>query len=750
MTLGFAGFARLQLQFEASGLALPILCLLVLGAGLGLFARRTSGDSDNSDAEPEPRTIPRWLALAVCGAGLALTFEGIARHARILSTGSTLDDDVFALVLLLSATLGALIFGPPLRSPAARRSALPVAAAMAALLGCLTLRSIGQLSSPLGWDRFIRQYELLSYHRGSGLYDLVLGGVLFTLPALALGTALNCARRLDWTALLFGAAAGLLSIPTLIGTSQVLPPVSEAIAANSAGLIPIGAILASCGGFIACLSTREAPSIANAIGASIALAALAASSFVPRTAVVICAPWGRRPILPTLVIESPEGLLTVEPTGGGIERVTLDRRVLAPGKDNAARDLRHLESTFEFLPKAQLESGALRVLLIGQLTPGRAIGLSRLPIASLDRAGAWHAAMPLLERHLFRAAPLPPTPGEILTPAAARSRYEAGQYDLVWIPLVAGPTPIADFDALGSPPAGTTAVAWISINQGAAQRNFPERGVLDTNYPSRLSVALVLGEGQKQLQQSRPGGFEQLELGSAGQSYSVFEDLRLHSHQRVSHATSAFSERLRLANQGNQFGPLTSALAHFYSIQTGSSPWANEAAATELDFETLSFLSDLTRAPDRTTKRWVEELAQVLIGQRRIDWLTEYVAPLAARWAPWPELELTLAEADLEGLLFEEALKRLTLFDHTQPQVALLRAKALIGLGRRQSAAKGLVTTYLLGGQAAELLRLPLAEILVNWHHEHALEQLTGLGTDLAQDERLIAAIESLQAGHDH
>jgi hypothetical protein len=125
----------------------------------------------------------------------------------------------------------------------------------------------------------------------------------------------------------------------------------------------------------------------------------------------------------------------------------------------------------------------------------------------------------------------------------------------------------------------------------------------------------------------------------------------------------AAAARLRLANAlaAENSGPLYQGLARFAELQAPSSPFETEAQQVELEPATLELLRDAALAGPLST--YVREawnwLARVLVGKRDVAAIEAYLAPLAQLHAPWPELQLALARADLEALDPAAAVRRL-------------------------------------------------------------------------------------------
>jgi hypothetical protein len=138
-------------------------------------------------------------------------------------------------------------------------------------------------------------------------------------------------------------------------------------------------------------------------------------------------PWARIQVVPDLVLDSPAGLMTIEPTIDFARVVTLDRHRLTPAASGEAADVQRLRLAWSRVDSSALTGAERRVLLVGQLTPLRARTLLELGATHIDRTGAWHAQMEELESRLFEGAERPA--GRILAPGELRG---AGPWCSPW------------------------------------------------------------------------------------------------------------------------------------------------------------------------------------------------------------------------------------------------------------------------------------------------------------------------------
>ena len=80
------------------------------------------------------------------------------------------------------------------------------------------------------------------------------------------------------------------------------------------------------------------------LAAGLAVSVAAVPWILPQRAATLFSPWYQVTIEPELVIEAPEGLLTVEPTRSGTAVATLDRRRLTPLAEEEAADEQCLDA----------------------------------------------------------------------------------------------------------------------------------------------------------------------------------------------------------------------------------------------------------------------------------------------------------------------------------------------------------------------------------------------------------------------
>jgi hypothetical protein len=290
----------------------------------------------------------------------------------------------------------------------------------------------------------------------------------------------------------------------------------------------------------------------------------------------------------------------------------------------------------------------------------------------IDRSGSWHALMPELERRLFSAAATVLPEGEVLDMESARERMEAGAYDLVIIPPVAGEAPrlarIPDWPV----------VAWLEASGPLFTRSLPPWSHLVSDAKERFALGFS----------AHPKG---LPSGSADAS-ALLPWLGLRSSLRPMNARRRMSARLARANATSPASEWTEGLALHFAAQSESSPFDTPAWRVELDPAALDRLGRTAAAhPLSPSLRFVwESLASILSARREVELVHAYLAPLAAAHAPWPGLVLALAEADLESLDPRAARRRLDPLlsaEKTDPRVAWMYARALAAEDEHAAAA---------------------------------------------------------------
>ena len=592
----------------------------------------------------------------VAGGGVAIALEAIARHVRPFGSGLAQDDTAFALAFLAFLALGAGAFGWIASARALQRLSFPVLLAATAASCFVSLALIDVLTDHLGLASFTRRFGLRAVDRGTLGWDLLIGAGAFVLPSLLLGAALAGARgRRALTCLVLGAACGLLAVPRMFGGAADAQATDEGM--YSAQLVPIGTLIAAAGAALAILSESRRRPAARWAAVAIALACL----LPMRTpeAIFVIAPWDQRLIAPYLVVDTGHGLATVEPSPGGLKVATLERRMLTPALQQAAADVQRLRDAFALLSDERRAEGGIEVLFVGQLSPLRAYHLALLGAARIDRSAAWWEVMPRLEHELFvddaGNMPVPLPDGEVLAPDDACARLDDGRYDLV----IAAPGS-ADAPAVErlEAPASTVLVRWLSLEQPLRGIVGAETAVLSAHGLEMPALGIVTNapepDGELGLRLRRIESSPWDQYAPTPLAWSLTREMNRADKARA----AAF--RAILAGWRPTPPPFARGLEAHYAAQVPSSPYENEAQRVEISDDALEPLAlDARAGLDDFTRRMWEWIAQTLVGKRDVERIDRWIGPLAAAHAPWPELEVPLAYADLEGLDAPAAIERL-------------------------------------------------------------------------------------------
>jgi hypothetical protein len=644
-------------------LGMPLWDILLLGLPLGLArgpARRAAGPEQEDEREAH------WgerVGLALAGAGTAVALEVVARHVRLLGGGLVQDDSAFAATFALLVALGAACFGWAASVRAIQRLSFPMLLAAAAAAAYAGLAVVEEIGSILGFTRFLGRWGLDASWHATLAADALVAGAAFVLPAFLLGAAVRGARGAgSLSSALYGAAGGLALLPLLLRREAQAP--TGAAELFAAQFVPFGVMAAVMGAALAVLSVKQRSARARwtavAACAPLALPVL----LVPTKPLFLLSPWEKRPTMPFVAFETPEGLATVEPGDGSLKIATLERRALSPDLLGLGSDREQLRAAFATLHESERTGGALRVLLVGQLTLPRAIWLAELGAARVDRTGAWHAAMPALEAALFGDQALPA--GDVIDPGEAAERLERGDYDLAIAPAAGGDPPAwSTIEA----PADTVVVRWSSLEERPLRRLPPPQDPFESatgSSPERTYllagsglVRPALGVTWASSLRATPDAdrAELVRLESGLARPTPLARLLERKLFRPDAARRAAIEAL--ASEDPR--PLLEGYAAWCRIQVPSSPFETAAERVELDPECLGLLREAALAgpPSLFVRSAWEWLARVLAGKRDVEAIYAQLEPIARRHAPWPALEIALARADLESLEPAAAIARL-------------------------------------------------------------------------------------------
>lgn len=699
LLLGLAGVCGWFLiePDPALGHGKAVFTALVGAFAIAVVGRSTTTPADETQDAAERPANGTLFGIAIGGAGVAILVEGLARHLRLLGGGLSADDSVFGAVFLALALFGAVAFGRLVKETSRTLLTRGVLFGLAGLTAWGTFRVLGNFADPRGIDIFVRNAGLDSSFHGTLFYDALLAGPVLVLPAFLVGTLVALHRTpQELGALLVGAAGGLVVAPHLLVFEAVDGEVITQ--SHSAALALFGGTIAAGGAIVSFLGTAQLTTPQRLIGCVLAVVGIALCRFPEREAIPILSPWLLRTPIAELVADTPTGLVTIELDVEGVRVATLDRRDLTPRTKDVAADRRRFELAWQMLGELEEDTGP-RVLLVGQLDPGRALHLLDLGASSVDRTSSWFASMDLLEHWLFEGN-RGWVPGEVLAPGEARARLAKGRYDLVLVPPVLGDAPTTR--NLASP-AETTAVVWLDGGTGIETQHFGQIVLATAPVLRELQVAVVRGpEVEARRLEGGQGSPGFLLAGEPVGRLPVLELLQLREPQRPDRQRARLAERFAAAERTPG---LAAGLAAHFGAQRQSSPFSDPVEAIEVSEEACERFAEAASAPepDGLTIEVIEALAFVLGRQRKVEEIDRYLAGPAERHAPWPALDVALGLAALEFLDPELALEHLerahSAFPGTPESLAMLAeaqsqtgddAGAVVSLERAQAQMPGL------------------------------------------------------------
>ena len=697
-TLGF-GLHGLWLGslFEPST-RLGFAALLVGGTVVFYFATRGGAVPElpgNApvDAPFPPLAMAERAALVLLGAGAALALENGARHLRLLSLGLPEDDTVLAVVLLVTLLVGVVAFGRLLARPGWGRTL--IAAGMLLGIGS-TLVGLHHLQLLVdgGLFRYLRRpFGLDESLIGTLGPTAVIAGASFALPGFLIGSALAGARHPRRLAsLLVGGAVGTVLVPFVIDLRARGMKFEEAVAsAWSFELVAAGLAVAAVGGVVLC--ARYAKGRARTVGLALVLAGAVVPFALPRPSVWPLTPWWPAPIEPDLLWPLPEGLLTVEPTVGGVPAVTLDRRRLTPTPLEEGMDADRIRWSVGLLSPATRSGPGPRVLFIGQLTPARTAAFATVGPLRLERTAPWYPALEEVEKRLF--ADSTPPPGRAIPPAEARRRIRKGQYDLVLVAPVRGPllphksAQVFEWGTAPAPvtggwdvPAGTTGVVWLDAASPLAARDLGDQVILAVGSAlEELSVGVVLGHPSREPSATLPLLFDP---GPPTRRASALSLLRMRADERVRRGHAATASRLESgAAKDSVAGGMMRGLRIHYGAQRRSSPYESMASQIEFERAELEAFHGAAGPPlDAFSRRVWEAAAWFLTEKREIEDIVLFLEPIAKEYGPWPALDRASARAWEEFGEPEEACFHLERLVAARPHDIEVLVEAATWLGR--------------------------------------------------------------------
>ena len=627
---------------------------------------------DQAPEEPERDESGRLptgglSGIAVCGAGIALALEGMMRNARLLGGGLPADDSVFGTAFLVFAFVSAIAFTRNIKSTGGTGLAKAIVGSCTALAVILTLRSLFNLASNRGLDLYLKGADgnlgswlpftdmtLDMSSNGMIEYNLAIAGPLLVLPGFLAGAMVGLSRKpVELAALLVGASGGLALIPHLLafqlGTDGTLEE------STSSAVAMYGAVLAGIGAILLVFTGPGLSRTQRLVGGVAAVAAILTGQFASVPKITVLSPWAKRIVVADLSHDIPAGLVTIEPGPEDQSIATLNRRPLTPNRSETPLAVARIRQSWAML--GELEEGAKpRVLFVGQLDPARALALVDLGAGSIDRTASWSEAMGILEQKLFDGRPSW-FAGDILSPASARARLAAGDYDLVIVPAVRGGTPTTR--NLASPK-DTTVVVWFDAGAAVAHQHMGQEVLVSAPGLTDLFVAVARGpQVEAAVSRSGWGTLRRLPVSDPLPPVPMMTTLNLRPERREDFHRSRFADRLAAAELTPGLGAGLS--THFHA-QKPSSPFASAVEGIELLDEASQKFSEAASGaePSALAVELIETLAYLFRAQRGAEEIDKFLMLPAERHAVWPALEYALAQASLEFLEPEAAVESLT------------------------------------------------------------------------------------------
>ncbi len=660
------------------GLALVagLVAMLALGSGEPDAREpdaRESGARESGARESVAATpLAQRFTLALCGGGLALVFSALSSRLCLLGAGTRADETIFGATALILFAVGVFAFAPLLRRLELAPTWFALGLCAAALFALPSLEFLGTLAMPRAYLDLLSRFGLDTSMRGSLTCDGLLALRVFALPALCAGAAfaaLRSASSLGWAML--GAAVAVILQPHWLGGFDASTVEAVAIqgserAAHGAEIAALGALLTAVVG--ASGAWRSSLVIALGSGACLLLA---------RTAqpppVLPLSPWGKIPPRVEWIRETPEGLLTVELQGGRGRVVTLDRRLLTPTVEDLPAD--------ELRWRCALEQREA-LMLLGWLTPERALLLSVLGVTSVQQVTPWPELESDVLALLLGGSDLPV--GLLLDRDGMRWRAT----DIATVGsscMIVGPPVEVAARATACVEDRLCALGWIFAHGDSAQVPWgggslfaTEQVIASCTHIEDLCFA-VCDSPSVDWRGRQPAGSRAL-FGTLAQ---VLRSLP----ERERAARVAGAERL--ARGGT--GAAARAAALIAAAQVPSSPFESRAQRTELDSTALELLrvSGLAAEPAGFERQLDESVADVLEGRRDLDGLDSFARPLADAHPTWPRLQRSAARADWEFLDWASCASRLERVVQSTPydlQARLWLSDSLLRAGESSAA----------------------------------------------------------------
>jgi hypothetical protein len=673
------GLFGLLTSDSALGHPMAIATLLALGTALFTSADREPKEPDGQEREPKAPDLPITRAaqagLFLSGIGMAIALQSLDMRLDLFGYGEPAEDSLRLVILLVLAAFGALAFGTPLISAAARRSALDLAP-LAVTAACLAgLWLLSPLTGYMGLDSFLRAFgtDLAAIGTPKGTALIAARGLF--LPGICLGLVLSVTgRKASFKALMTGLGLGIILMPLLLSLVAGAP-LGDTEVAHAMRLVKVGSLIALLGSWLM-LSAAKGPvsGLRRQLSALGTLALLGLIMLFPKASIRPLSPWLNFEPEPGLVADTPFGLLTVEPAKDGSNVLTLNRYRLTPDAEFSASENSQLQASLDLIASA-VDQGIgrpIRVLLAGQMTTPRWEALRTWELmsgreAELDWTVPWEQTNDAIRPYFeFAGALKDPVSQEL-----ARERLDNGHYDLVLTLATYGPgitamaakaPPMAPglLAGAGASAGKALAVVWMDTRVPLARVQLNGRALLAGSDLEHMAVGLVTWPAGLH----RDAGTRPISQVIAD-SRSGLERLQKRPELRV------FGDRAELFGRLAQDGDAAflAAIAALLEEQIESSPWADPDVRFEIEGELLQALAQATPGAASGFERMVwNHLARVLVAKRLPGVSYEVLPDLLEKTpGPWPELEYALSRAYQEFLMPAEAAALLSpLFDAGQ------------------------------------------------------------------------------------
>lgn len=595
------------------------------------------------------------MAVAVVGLGLGVQAASLFRLATRVGLGTPGDDILFSIVGVLLLALGALLFGSLVRTKSA--AGWSSGAFFAAGLSTLSLAVIAATTSPLGFKAHCARFDADASLAGTPLVDLSAALVMFVLPAFGIGALLRSRRGLaDFVATAVGFALGWAARPHLFRAMESLDWKSS----GSAGLVLWGAAIVGVGILLRALMGAPQVTGGRGLGVVAGLGLLVAAVLLPISPIEIYHPWQRFAVKPLGIIETPVGQFTVQPAQSAHLQVLLDQRPISPDGPGLALEAACLRRTLDAYPKDDTPWPP-RTLVIGLITPERAALLSSAGLTDIERTAVWFEDMEAVESLVWAGGqPSGQPPGQAVNPDTLG---DAAPYDLV-LTFPTGAYRAAGWDLrLVEAANATVKTAWLPWDAGVQAKVNGTELALASNGIEGFAFGLVGGQALgfetygAQVQEISP---EWMETRPEARPLFTLRSLPIHEPALLLHA----------------------------GAQRISSPFEGRAERVELEPKALELWRDRAlngdAAPGAYLQGVLEGAAVVLMAQRQVPWIFEYLAPIAERFPSWLSVQAAVAQAEAEELDFAAAAARLRPLVTAHPNrsdLAIQLSDALTGLG---------------------------------------------------------------------